>query len=104
TPSVARGAVGHIADVELKTIHPFISVTIPTRLRVALTLRSAAGQVIAKNFQEVFVYPAAGAPVAAALHDPYGALGMLPWKPRPATASDVVVTAGFYGDVARCVG
>jgi Glycosyl hydrolases family 2, sugar binding domain/Glycosyl hydrolases family 2 len=99
TPSVARGAVGHIADVELKTIHPFISVTIPTRLRVALTLRSAAGQVIAKNFQEVFVYPAAGAPVEAVLHDSHGALSMLPWKPRPATASDVVVTAVFDAEM-----
>jgi Glycosyl hydrolases family 2, sugar binding domain/Glycosyl hydrolases family 2 len=101
--SVARGSVGHIGDVEIETIHPFISVSLPTRARIALTLKSAAGKVIAKNYQDVFVYPAAGAPVEAVLHDPHGALGALPWKPRPATASDVVVTAAFDAEMRRFV-
>ena len=101
TSSVARGAVGPIANVELETIHPFVSVTLPTRLRIALTLRSAAGQVMAKNFQDVFVYPAAGTAVDAALHDPHGALGALPWKTRAATVSDVVVTAVFDAEMRR---
>jgi hypothetical protein len=101
TPTVARGAVGHVADVEIPTIHPFISVTLPTRLRVALTLRSADNKVIAKNYQDVFVYPAADASVDAVLHDPHGALGVLPWKPRPAASDDVVVTAVLDAEMRR---
>jgi hypothetical protein len=101
TSSVARGAVARIANVELETIHPFIAVSLPTRLRVALTLRSASGQVMAKNFLDVFVYPAAGIAVDAVLHDPHGALGVLPWKARVAQASDVVVTAVFDAEMRR---
>jgi hypothetical protein len=103
TPSVARAAVGHIADIELKTIHPFISVTLPTRLRIAMTLRSAAGQVIAKNFQDVFVYPAAGAQVEARVHDPHGALGMLPWKAQAGASNGVVVSATLDAETRRFV-
>ncbi len=103
TPTVARAAVGHIADIEIKTIHPFIAVTFPTRLRVAMTLRSAAGQVIAKNFQDVFVYPAAGAPVEARAHDPHGALGMLPWKAQAPASGGVVVSATLDAGMRRFV-
>ncbi len=103
TPSVARGTVGQLATIELKTIHPLIAITIPTRARVALTLRAASGQVIAKNFQDVFVYPAASNPVAAVVHDPHGALGPLPWKPATPKASDVVVTAVLDAEVRRFV-
>jgi Glycosyl hydrolases family 2, sugar binding domain/Glycosyl hydrolases family 2 len=99
--SVARGQVAPIADVEIETVHPFISVTLPTRARIALTLRSVSGQVIARNFQDVFVFPAAGAPAEGLLHDPHGALGVLPWKAGTAKPSDVVVTAVFDAEMRR---
>ncbi len=101
TPTVARGSVGQLATIELKTIHPLIAITIPTRARVGLTLRSASGQMIAKNFQDIFVYPAAGTPVEATLHDPFGALARLPWKAAGAQATGVVVTPVLDAEMRR---
>lgn len=57
---------------------PAPQVTRPSRQRVRVELRDAAGRVVAENAAEIFVYPrpAPATQTALTFHDPKGALGL----------------------------
>ncbi|MDT7543095.1 MAG: hypothetical protein QOE33_2999 [Acidobacteriota bacterium] len=57
---------------------PAPQVTRPSRQRIRVELRDAAGHVVAENGAEIFVYPKAAPATQTALtfHDPKGALGL----------------------------
>jgi hypothetical protein len=65
----------------------------------AKTLQEFVGAL--KRPRKAQIMVKAGAPVDAVLHDPHGALGVLPWKPRLAASGDVVVTAVLHAEMRR---
>jgi hypothetical protein len=97
---VVRGSVGSMIAFGLTAP----AVDKPTRLRVGLELHAKDGHLMAKNFQDVFVYPASAAPpTTVSLHDPHGALRALPWTPGPLAPGEVVVSETLDAEVRQFV-
>jgi Glycosyl hydrolases family 2/Glycosyl hydrolases family 2, sugar binding domain len=100
TALMPRAGVDHVGDFDLE----LPAVTAPTRLRVGFELFAAGGALVARNVQDVFVYPPpSAAPQQVVLHDPYGALTALPWKNGPLAAGVVVVSATLDAEVRQFV-
>jgi hypothetical protein len=97
TPSVARGSVDEIARVEVKLASaPGASLTKMTRERLTFTLETAAGELIARNTHDLYIYPRLAAPPAGiALHDPNGGLTKLPWEAATPSGTGTVVASAF---------
>jgi hypothetical protein len=98
TTSVERASVARIGRVEVT----LPEVQAPTRVRVSLELK-AGGRTLAKNFQDLFSFPASVAPDEVVLHDPYGALGRLPWKAGAIRSGGPVVSPVLDAEVRRFV-
>ncbi len=58
TASVPRAGVARIGSLEI----PLPDVQSPTRVRVALELKGTNGRTLARNFQDLFAFPATSAP------------------------------------------
>ena len=100
TAAAPRAGLAHLADVMLD----LPDVAVPTRLRIGLELHGRDGGVMARNVQDLFVYPrAAATPARVTLHDPHGALTMLPWKAGGLTPGTTVVSATLDAEVRRFV-
>ncbi len=99
TASVPRAGVARIGSLEI----PLPDVQSPTRVRVSLELKGTNGRTLARNFQDLFAFPATSAPANVVVHDPAGAMAALPWKPGAMTSGSVVVTSALDAEVRRFV-
>ena len=99
TASVPRAGVARIGSLEI----PLPEVQSPTRVRVSLELKGANGRTLARNFQDLFAFPATSAPANVVVHDPAGAMTALPWKPGAMTSGSLVVTSALDAEVRRFV-
>ena len=101
TGSMPRAGVGTVGSFELE----LPAVSVPTRLRIGLELHASDGALLARNVQDVFVYPAPAAPPPdhVVLHDPSGALAMLPWTAGPLKPGATLVSATLDAEVRQFV-